>query len=350
MRVFNVQPDGKFREYVKTPFHADHEEAVLEEWLESNTDGILEDSNVLIIGRQVLTDLGGFIDLLGLDRNGSTVVVELKRDRTPRDTLAQALEYASFMERLDSSQLESILQSYLNDESLNLAMYHRDYFQLSESDAVAFNKEQRIVIIGQRITSEIKQTAAYLCAKGLKVTCVEFTFFLSNDGMRLISQDIVVGGEYIKPKGITSGSLSPVSKEQFIASLDSNGKAFFSKLLEFAVEHSLPIHWGRKGFSLNINLHGNHIGMFFGYPPDSVFKQCIRTLLSDKCGISGKTGLTDDIIKSLRDMAEQTGLFVSAGRELKCMIDREFSESEISIFLDWCRAMEKAVIECDLKE
>ena len=67
MRVFGIQPDNKFKEYVHTPFQAEHEEAVLEEWLESNPDGILEDGSLLIIGRQVSTDLGSFIDLLGIE-------------------------------------------------------------------------------------------------------------------------------------------------------------------------------------------------------------------------------------------------------------------------------------------
>ena len=49
------------------------------------------------------------------------VVVELKRDRTPRDVVAQLLEYASFAERLDVDALESILRVYQKDESLSLA-------------------------------------------------------------------------------------------------------------------------------------------------------------------------------------------------------------------------------------
>ena len=45
-------------EYERVPFEADHEESVLEEWLESNPDGVLEDGRLLIIGRQVPTELG----------------------------------------------------------------------------------------------------------------------------------------------------------------------------------------------------------------------------------------------------------------------------------------------------
>ena len=101
MRIFSVGSDGDFTEYEELPFEVDHEESVLEAWLESNPDKILEDGRILIIGRQVRTDLGGFIDLLGVDREGNVVVVELKRDRTPRDVVAQALEYAAFAARLD---------------------------------------------------------------------------------------------------------------------------------------------------------------------------------------------------------------------------------------------------------
>lgn len=36
MRVFSIESDGSFKEFVQTPFQAGHEEAVLEKWLESN--------------------------------------------------------------------------------------------------------------------------------------------------------------------------------------------------------------------------------------------------------------------------------------------------------------------------
>ena len=126
MRVFSVGPDGGFTEYEQLPFENDHAEADLEQWLESNPGGILEDGPLLIIGRQVPTDLGKSIDLLGVDRGGNVVVVELKRDRTPRDVVAQALEYAAFAAGLDAAALESILGEYRPDEPLSLAEHHRE--------------------------------------------------------------------------------------------------------------------------------------------------------------------------------------------------------------------------------
>ncbi len=86
--------------------------------------------------------IGGLIDLLGVDHEGNTVVIELKRDRTPRDTIAQALDYAAFVNRLDGAQLEEVYRSYFKDESLSLADVHRQHFDLDETEAVAVNKDQ----------------------------------------------------------------------------------------------------------------------------------------------------------------------------------------------------------------
>ena len=90
MRLFGIQPSGTFREYAQTPFDVNQEEAVLEKCLKSNSDSLLGGDRMLIIGRQVRTNLGGYIDLLGIDREGSVAVVELKRARTPRDSVAGA--------------------------------------------------------------------------------------------------------------------------------------------------------------------------------------------------------------------------------------------------------------------
>ena len=135
MRVFRIQSNNKFVEFAQSPFDAEHDESTLENWLEENPNGLLEDSKVLIIGRQVHTSLGGFIDLLGVDQNGDLVIVELKRDKTPRETVAQALEYASFIEGLDFEGLEGICRSYLKDETLNLTEFHQDYFNLEIDNA-----------------------------------------------------------------------------------------------------------------------------------------------------------------------------------------------------------------------
>jgi endonuclease NucS-like protein len=350
MRVFGVQSDGQFSEYVQTPFEREHKESVLEDWIESNPDRIIEGGRILIIGRQVVTNFGGYIDLLGLDREGDVVVLELKRNKTPRDTIAQSLEYVSFAERLDTTQLTEILQSYLNDESLNLTEYHREYFELGTDEAVAFNKEQRIVVVGQRITPAIRQTAAYLRSKGIRVTCVEFTFFRADGRTHLLSLETVVGEESDRPTRVSSGSLPTVTEDAFLASADENGRAVFARLLELARTRSMPVHWGTRGFSLNAEIDGTHVAICFVYPPSPVYGQTIRITLRGQGGVEKKTAVPERIIQALREQAEATGLFVPAGRGLKCDITRKLEDGEIDSLLAWCESVQEAVREHGLQQ
>ena len=100
------------------------------------------------------------------------VVVALKRDRTPRDVVAQVLAFAA---KLDAAALEGILGEYRPDEPLGLAEQHREYFD--QPEAIAFNKHQRLLIICPARDAGDQADGVVLGSKGVQVTCVEFTFF-----------------------------------------------------------------------------------------------------------------------------------------------------------------------------
>ena len=58
--------------------------------------------DALLLGKEVKTDHGGRIDILAMDGDGGLVIIELKRDRTPRELVAQVLDYASWVRRLET--------------------------------------------------------------------------------------------------------------------------------------------------------------------------------------------------------------------------------------------------------
>ena len=65
-------------------------EQALEDFLEQ--DPALLGERLLAVGRQVRTPHGKLIDLLAIDVEGNLHVLELKRDRTPREVVAQVLD------------------------------------------------------------------------------------------------------------------------------------------------------------------------------------------------------------------------------------------------------------------
>src|SRR5438128_4779608 len=63
-------------------------EQILEEMI-VNEPHILS-SEWMLIGRQEVTTSGGRVDLLGIAPDASLVLIELKRNRTPREVMARA--------------------------------------------------------------------------------------------------------------------------------------------------------------------------------------------------------------------------------------------------------------------
>ena len=57
-----------------------------------------------LVGRQMRTSNGN-LDLLGVDSEGRLVVFELKRGTLTREAVAQAVDYASWLDSLDDADL-----------------------------------------------------------------------------------------------------------------------------------------------------------------------------------------------------------------------------------------------------
>ena len=110
MPLYRRNEQGAFVPFEKTPF-ADVER-VLEDWIEANPHLLLGNEPLAILGRQVRTGENKILDLLALDRTGATVVIELKRGETPREVVAQAVEYAAWVDTLSREQLDEVVEAY----------------------------------------------------------------------------------------------------------------------------------------------------------------------------------------------------------------------------------------------
>lgn len=350
MKLYAVKPSGEFTEYAEQSFSESYREKTIESWLESNPAAILEDSGLLFIGRQVTTDLGASIDLLAIDRNGDVAVVELKRDRTPRDVIAQALEYAAFAAALDYEALEAISQAYSGDEGVSLAEAHRAYFGRDESEAVSFNKDQRIVIVGSAITPPVRQTATFLRRKGVRVTCLEFGYFRTAAGEQLLSTDLVVGQESPAQHRPSTATQPRTSKAAFLAACDDAGRALFVPLLAMAEEHGYPINWGSKGFSLNAPLQGGAKGwVCLGYPQPERGAQRAPSLLVSFREIEKAPPSAQALVSSLSSRFMSTGLFAVAGSygSLRYWITKRPTDEQVRQIVELVHELAEAVKALD---
>ncbi|MCD6417287.1 hypothetical protein J7M00_00700, partial [bacterium] len=79
--------------------------------------------------------------------------------------------------------------------------------------------------------------------------------------------------------------------------------------------------------------------LFFGYPPNSVFKQSIYTGFEE---ITKKVNNPEDIIGFYKERLENLGYFIKAKSNLKWLIEKEYSENDIKQFLE---IIEKVILK-----
>ena len=149
----------------------------LEDWLEADIS--ILSPYLLVIGKQVPTDFGGYVDLLCLEEDGDLVVVELKRDRTPREVTAQTIDYASWVNDLTGEQIVRIANDYLKDKGPLEQEYER---QFSSSLPDSLNDNHKMLVVASEIDSSSQRIINYLSeVHGVGINAVTFNYFKSTD-------------------------------------------------------------------------------------------------------------------------------------------------------------------------
>ena len=174
-------------------------EKPLEEFLEENPALIQKD--MFIIGRQVTTADGKYIDLLGIDKSCSVIIIELKKDdKNQREVIAQILQYAEWIHRdVDSDELNQIAKKYFkkyrpNEEFTTLRKKFESTFGFEPE---SLNESQKLYIIAPEIDNQTIKVAEYLEIQSLDINCLKVERHVDGTG-ETVNVTFVVGGKRAK--------------------------------------------------------------------------------------------------------------------------------------------------------
>jgi hypothetical protein len=149
----------------------------LEDWLEQDISIISDD--LLVIGRQVRTTFEKYIDLLCIKRNGDVVIVELKKDKAPREVIAQVLEYASWVDDLTYEDISDIADNYLKEKGLTLEEAFEKKFGEPLPDVL--NESHEMLIVATDLDDQSERVIRYLSQYGIRINAVTFNYFKKDD-------------------------------------------------------------------------------------------------------------------------------------------------------------------------
>lgn len=148
----------------------------LEEIIESHVE-ILGSGDLLQIGRQVITDYGKRIDLLAMDVQGDLHVIELKKDRTPRDVVAQALEYGFWVQSLSFDAIRDLYGKHHHGEDFDSSF--TNHFEVDVPETL--NSGHHLVIVATGMDTSTAQIVEYVRGYGVPINVLFFQYMRDDD-------------------------------------------------------------------------------------------------------------------------------------------------------------------------
>lgn len=157
----------------------------------------------MLIGRQENTGFAGRIDLLAIAPDASLVLIELKRDRTPREVVAQALDYACWVEKLRTDEVRAIYARFAPGRDL-AADFSQKFGQMLDEDEL--NNGHQIIIVAASLDASTERIVAYLSAQGIPINVLCFQIFTAGES------EILSRSWLLDPVNTQAAALTKVDK------------------------------------------------------------------------------------------------------------------------------------------
>ena len=199
MALFRIL-EGKLTPYSCEDFAGENYEEVLEKMLFQSSNSF----NICWVGRQTPTDYNTYPDLLGIRPDGTLQVWELKRGPSPRDMIAQCLEYVAWAATLSKNEIEQMANAVHSDKADNLDDILHDAFSRDGVwDPPALNQRQELVLVAQEFDQKILDVCRWLADQGVPIICYGFTYYRNDAREEMIDFEEVSYASTVSSPRIT---------------------------------------------------------------------------------------------------------------------------------------------------
>lgn len=163
-------------------------ESLLEETLVKNPDLLIP--GLTLVGRQTPTE-GGPLDLLGVDEDGRLVVFELKRGTLSRDAVAQVVDYASYLDAMDLTDLADYISDRSGEHGIDKIEDFQEWYSqdFGELDSMM---PLRLFLVGLGADDRTERMVRFLADNsGMDISLLTFHGF-TYDGKTLLARQVEV--------------------------------------------------------------------------------------------------------------------------------------------------------------
>lgn len=197
MAIYELTKDA-LRALPKTTFGAVNirEREDLQRMLRAQIDVISPDTLIIAEEFSQWEDANRRIDLLGVDRQGNLVVIELKRTESGGHMELQALRYAAMVSAMTFDRAVSLYAKMLADQGKegDADTLLREFLDLDDADEPVedrFAQDVRIVLASAEFSKELTTCVIWLNERGLDIRCVRLRPYLDEGRVFVDVQQVI---------------------------------------------------------------------------------------------------------------------------------------------------------------
>ncbi len=237
----------------------------LQEWI-ANKPSVLGEE-LLIIQKEFsgFSETKERLDLLALDKNGSLVIIENKRDDSGKNVVWQALKYVAYCSSLKKSEIIDIFEDYLRkikskDDASSLIC---EFLEKESIDEVNINSgtNQRFILVAADFRKEVTSTVLWLLSNGINAQCMTVTPYTLDERILLDIKQVIPTPE-AEDYMISMSSKDSEEKETKTALKKRHNLRlqFWEQLLDYMRQHNYELfgnvspsqdHWLHAGSGIS---------------------------------------------------------------------------------------------------
>lgn len=198
-----VIKDGNNVEIIEEEdFSVDRNEEYLHKMLEKSPQIIMKDiteNDITTLASHLKLPSGGELDLLLVDSTGNLFLVELKKGRGYREAIAQLLDYASDIQQMEESEIFSSERVRFNSVDEIYRNFYSDEEELTYDDfkrnftkSLTEPAEIGLILVSYTIGDDTRRLAQWLRNFGIRIYCVEFEYFKSENKEIFVPKLLIV--------------------------------------------------------------------------------------------------------------------------------------------------------------
>ena len=165
IRVWTID-EGKNDASELIPDRGAEAEESLEELLSCNPHLLMP--NLTLVARQAPAG-GGTLDLLGIDNNGRMIVFELKREKAARESVAQIIDYSSYLESLSEDDLAEYVSNNSGKNGINNIHDFQGWYEERHGSSESELRPLRMMLVAFDADVTTQRMVEFLNSRGVAI-------------------------------------------------------------------------------------------------------------------------------------------------------------------------------------